>query len=246
MIHLCLPLFPEASRWFAPTIVVFAVISIIYGALLAIGQADMKRLIAYMSVSHFGFIVLGIFVMTSQGQSGSTLYMVNHAFATAGIFFAASFMMSRRGSRLISAYGGVDKVAPLLAGSLLFAALANLSLPGMSTFISEFLVLVGTFTRYPAAGVVAVTATVLAALYALIYFQRTMTGQTTPETEHTPDLRAWEMLVVAPVMVVILALGFFPKPLLDYINPTVDRTLHNVSVSDPTPAHAAALAGAEK
>ncbi|HEY2832294.1 MAG TPA: NADH-quinone oxidoreductase subunit M [Sporichthyaceae bacterium] len=246
MIHLCLPLFPEASRWFAPTIVVFAVISIIYGALLAIGQADMKRLIAYMSVSHFGFIVLGIFVMTSQGQGGSTLYMVNHAFATAGLFFAASFMMSRRGSRMISAYGGIQKVAPLLAGSLMFAGLANLSLPGMSTFISEFMVLVGTFTRYPAAGLVSVAAVVLAALYVLIYYQRTMTGELTPETENTPDLRAWELLVVGPVMVVIVALGFFPKPLLDYINPTVDRTLHGVSVSDPTPAHDAALAGANK
>jgi NADH-quinone oxidoreductase subunit M len=246
MIHLCLPLFPEASTYFAPTIVVFAVISIIYGALLAIGQADMKRLIAYMSVSHFGFIVLGIFVMTSQGQSGSTLYMVNHAFATAGLFFAASFMMSRRGSRLISAYGGVQKVAPLLAGALMFAGLANLSLPGMSTFISEFMVLVGTFTRYPAAGLVSVAAVVLAALYVLIYYQRTMTGELTPETENTPDLRPWEMLVVAPVMVVILALGFFPKPLLDYINPTIDRTLHSVSKTDPKPAHDAALAGADK
>jgi NADH-quinone oxidoreductase subunit M len=172
--------------------------------------------------------------------------MVNHAFATAGQYFAASFKMSRRGSRMISAYGGIQKVAPLLAGSLMFAGLANLSLPGMSTFISEFMVLVGTFTRYPAAGLVSVAAVVLAALYVLIYYQRTMTGELTPETENTPDLRPWELLVVAPVMVVILALGFFPKPLLDYINPTVDRTLHSVSVTDPKPAHDAALAGANK
>jgi NADH-quinone oxidoreductase subunit M len=245
MLHLCLPLFPEAAHWFAPTIVVLAVISIIYGALLAIGQADMKRLIAYMSVSHFGFIVLGIFVMTSQGHSGATLYMVNHAFATAGLFFAASFMMSRRGSRLISAYGGVQKVAPLLAGSLMFAGLANLSLPGMSTFISEFLVLVGTFTRYEAAGIVAATGVVLAALYVLIFYQRTMTGELTPETEHTPDLKPREILVVAPIMAVILALGFFPKPLLDYINPSVARTLTSVHATDPTPVHPVAAPAQE-
>ncbi|HEX3613813.1 MAG TPA: NADH-quinone oxidoreductase subunit M [Sporichthyaceae bacterium] len=244
MLHLCLPLFPEASRWFAPTIVVLSVISIIYGALLAIGQADMKRLIAYMSVSHFGFIVLGIFVMTSQGHSGATLYMVNHAFATAGIFFAASFMMSRRGSRLISAYGGVQKVAPVLAGSLMFAGLANLSLPGMSTFISEFLVLVGTFTQYKVAGLVAVAGVLLAALYVLIYYQRTMTGELTPETENTPDLTLREILVVAPVMAVIIALGFFPKPLLDYINPSVEATLSTLQKTDPTPVHPAAAAAA--
>jgi len=242
MLHLCLPMFPEASRWFAPTIVVLAVISIIYGALLAIGQADMKRLIAYVSVSHFGFIVLGIFVLTSQGQSGSTLYMVNHAFATAGLFFAAGFMMSRRGSRLISSYGGVQKVAPLLAGSLMFAGLANLSLPGMSTFISEFLVLVGTFTRYQVAGIIAVLGAILAALYVLIFYQRTMTGELTADTEHTPDLVPRELVVVAPIMVVILALGFFPKPLLDYINPSVNRTLTSVSSTDPVPTHPSAAA----
>jgi NADH-quinone oxidoreductase subunit M len=155
-------------------------------------------------------------------------------------------MMSRRGSRLIGAYGGVQKVAPLLAGSLMFAGLANLSLPGMSTFISEFMVLVGAFTRYRAAGIVAVAGVLLAALYVLIFYQRTMTGELTPETENTPDLRPWELLVVAPVMVVILALGFFPKPLLDFINPSIDRTLHSVSETDPKPAHDAALAGVTK
>jgi NADH-quinone oxidoreductase subunit M len=171
--------------------------------------------------------------------------MVNHAFATAGIFFAASFMMSRRGSRLISAYGGVQKVAPVLAGTLMFAGLANLSLPGMSTFVSEFLVLVGTFTRYKAAGLVAVAGVLLAALYVLIYYQRTMTGELSSENADTPDLTPREILVVAPVMAVILALGFFPKPLLDYINPSVGRTLSTVQQSDPAPTHPAAAAAGE-
>ncbi|HVE26123.1 MAG TPA: NADH-quinone oxidoreductase subunit M, partial [Sporichthya sp.] len=237
MLHLCLPMFPEASHWFAPTIVVLALISILYGAVVAIGQVDLKRLIAYASVSHFGFIVLGIFVMTSQGQSGATLYMVNHGFATAGLMLVAGFLMSRRGSRLISAYGGVQKVAPLLAGTFMFAGLANLSLPGLSPFISEFMVLIGTFTRYPIAGYVAVVGVLLAALYVLIAYQRTMTGETIPETEETPDLKTREMLVLTPVIVVILALGFFPKPLLDVIDPAVNRTLTQVNQTDPVPEH---------
>ena len=246
MLHLCLPMFPEASHWFAPTIVVLALISILYGAVVAIGQVDLKRLIAYASVSHFGFIVLGIFVMTSQGQSGATLYMVNHGFATAGLMLVAGFMMSRRGSRLISSYGGVQKVAPLLAGTFMFAGLANLSLPGLSPFISEFMVLIGTFTRYPIAGYFAVMGVLLAALYVLIFYQRTMTGELVPETAETPDLKVRELAVISPVIAVILALGFFPKPLLDVIDPAVDRTLTQVQKSDPVPEHPIAQLAAEE
>ena len=126
MLRFCLELFPEASKRFTPVIVVLAVIGIIYGAMLAIGQVDMKRLIAYTSVSHFGFIMLGIFAMTSQGQSGATLYMVNHGFSTGALFLVAGFLISRRGSRAIDDYGGVQKVAPVLAGTFLVAGLAGL------------------------------------------------------------------------------------------------------------------------
>ena len=145
MITLCLPLFPEASRWAAPVIVVLAVISILYGALLAIGQSDLKRLIAFTSISHFGFIVLGIFAMTSSGQAGSMLYMVNHGFSTAALFLAAGMFIARYGTSRIADYGGLQRVTPLLAGSFLVAGLSSLALPGLSSFISEFLVLVGTF-----------------------------------------------------------------------------------------------------
>jgi NADH-quinone oxidoreductase subunit M len=237
MLRLCLPLFPDASRFFGPVAVGLAVVSIIYGALLAIGQNDIKRLIAYTSVSHFGFIVLGIFAMTSQAQAGSTLYMVNHGFATAGLFLIAGFLITRRGSRMVEHYGGVQKVAPILAGTFLFSGLANLSLPGMSTFVSEFLVFVGTFTRYQVAGVVATAGMVLAALYVLILYQRTMTGDVKPGNENTPDLHARELLVVAPIIAAILALGVYPKPVLDVINPAVDRTLSDVGVQDPEPTY---------
>ncbi len=157
MLRFCLQLFPDASRYFAPLICGLAVVSIVYGAILAIGQTDVMRLIAYTSISHFGFIILGIFVMTDQGQTGSALYMVNHGLSTAALFLIAGFLVSRRGSRLIADYGGVQKVAPpVLAGTFLVAGLATLSLPGLAPpFISEFLVLIGTFTRYPVAAVLA-------------------------------------------------------------------------------------------
>jgi len=158
MIRYCLELFPSAARYFTPLVLVMAVVGILYGAIVAIGQRDMKRLIAYTSISHFGLIALGIFVLTSQGQSGATLYMVNHGFATGALFLIAGFLIVRRRSHLISDYGGVQKVTPVLAGLFLIAGLAGLALPGLSTFVSEFLVLVGTFTRYKAAAVAATIA----------------------------------------------------------------------------------------
>ena len=240
MIALCLPLFPEASRWAAPGVMVLAVISIVYGALLAIGQADIKRLVAYTSVSHFGFIVLGIFAMTSQAQAGATLYMVNHGFSTAGLFLVAGMMISRRGSRLVADYGGVQRVAPILAGTFLIFGLSSLALPGLSSFVSEFLVLVGTFTRYPAAAVVATVGIILAAVYILLLYQRTMTGPVNDDTRGFRDLGAREAWVAAPVLAVILALGFYPKPLLDVITPTVNRTLVALDQRDPAPAVPAA------
>ena len=235
MIRFCLPLFPDASQWATPVVITLAVIGILYGALLAIGQTDMKRLIAYTSISHFGFIVLGIFAMTSQGQSGATLYMVNHGFSTAALFLIAGFLISRRGSRLIADYGGVQRVAPMLAGTFLVAGLSSLALPGLSSFVSEFLVLVGTFSRYEAAAVIATGGIILASLYILLMYQRTMTGEPTEHTAKLADLTTREAWVVAPLIAVIVALGFFPKPLLDVINPAVDRTMQHVGVSDPEP-----------
>jgi NADH-quinone oxidoreductase subunit M len=244
MIAYCLPLFPEASRFFAPTVVVLAVMGILYGALVAIGQTDLKRLIAYTSVSHFGFICLGIFAMTTQAQSGATLYMVNHGFSTAALFLIVGFLISRRGSRLIDSYGGVYRVAPILAGTFLVAGLSSLALPGLSSFVSEFLVLLGTYTRYPVAGVVATLGIILAALYILIMYQRTMTGPTNPDTETLPDLRAREIWAVAPLLAVIVALGVYPKPLLDAITPTIGITLQQLGVTDPS--HPVVIEGADQ
>jgi NADH-quinone oxidoreductase subunit M len=233
MLRYCLQLFPDASTLFRPFIIALAVIGIVYGAVLAIGQTDVMRLIAYTSISHFGFIILGIFVMTSQGQSGSTLYMVNHGISTAALFLIAGFLVSQRGTRLIANYGGVQKVAPVLAGTFLISGLATLSLPGLAPFISEFLVLIGTFTRYPAFAVVASTALVLSAIYILWLYQRMMGGPANHANDGMQDLRPREVAVVVPLIALLLVLGVYPKPALDIINPAVDHTLTTINQQDP-------------
>jgi len=235
MLRYCLPLFPDSATYFRPVIITLAVIGIVYGAILAIGQTDVMRLIAYTSISHFGFIILGIFVMTSQGQAGSTLYMVNHGISTAALFLIAGFLVSRRGTRTIAAYGGVQKVAPILAGTFLISGLATLSLPGLAPFISEFLVLIGTFTRYPGFAVCATIALVLSALYVLWMYQRMMTGPVTEGNETVRDLRPREILVVAPLIALLITLGVYPKIALDVINPAVTATLTSIHQPDPTP-----------
>ncbi|WP_031081752.1 NADH-quinone oxidoreductase subunit M [Streptomyces sp. NRRL WC-3549] len=235
MLRYCLGLFPDASKWATPVILVLALVSIIYGALLAVGQRDIKRLIAYASISHFGFIVLGIFAMTSQGQSGATLYMVNHGISTAALMLVAGFLITRRGSRLIADYGGVQKVAPVLAGTFLIGGLATLSLPGLAPFVSEFLVLVGAFSAYPAVGVVATVGIVLAALYVLVLYQRTMTGPVRESVRAMPDLRVRELAVALPLIALLIFLGVFPKPVADVVNPAVQHTMQDVQKKDPQP-----------
>jgi NADH-quinone oxidoreductase subunit M len=237
MIRYCLELFPSAFKYFTPLVLTLAVISIIYGAIVAIGQTSMKRLIGYTSISHFGFIVLGVFALTSQGQSGATFYMVNHGFATGALLILAGFMIARRGSDKISDYGGVQKVAPVLAGLFLIAGLAGLSLPGLSTFNSEFMVLVGTFSRYKVPATFAVSGIVLAAIYILWMYQRTMNGPTAPAVANMSDLKARELWAIGPLIALIIALGVYPQAALNIINPAVKSTMTQVHQVDPTPAH---------
>lgn len=231
MLRYCLQLFPDSSRYFAPLIVTLAVIGIVYGAVLAIAQTDVMRLIAYTSISHFGFIILGVFAMTSQGQAGSALYMVNHGISTAALFLVAGFLVSRRGTRVISHYGGVRQVAPVLAGTFLVAGLATLSLPGLAPFVSEFLVLIGTFARYHVAGVVASIALVLSAIYILWLYQRVMTGPHREENDGMKDLVPRELVVMVPLIALLVVLGVYPKPLLDIVSPAVVPTVTAVETS---------------
>jgi NADH-quinone oxidoreductase subunit M len=246
MIRFCLQMFPEASQWATPAIIVLAVISVLYGALLAIGQTDIMRLIAYTSISHFGFIVLGIFAVTSVGTAGSTLYMVNHGFTTAALFLVAAMLIRRRGSKRIPDYGGWQRVTPVLAGVFLISGMSALALPGLNSFVSEFLVLVGTYQRYPFAAVLATLGIILAALYVLLMYQRMMTGPKPESAAGTPDLSHREKWVVAPLIAAFLVLGFYPKPVLDVINPAVARTLTYVGVTDPAPIHPGTAEGAVK
>ena len=235
MIRYCLALFPEATKTFTPAIITLSVISIVYGAFLAIGAKDIKRLIAYTSISHFGFITLGIFAMTTQGHSGATLYMFNHGFSTAALFLVAGWMISRRGSSTIADFGGLQRVTPVMAWSFFIAGMSSLALPGLSSFVSEFLVLVGTFTRYPVAAVIATFGIVLAALYVLIPVQRALHGPTTPGNENLADLNLREKLAIAPVIAVIVFLGFYPAPALNIINPAAAHVLSQIGFTDPVP-----------
>jgi NADH-quinone oxidoreductase subunit M len=237
MLHFLLPIFPEASKFFAPAIIVLAVISIFYGALLAIGQTDVMRLIAFTSISHFGFIVLGIFVMTTQGLSGSSFYMVNHGFSTGALFLVMGYLVSRRGSKRIADFGGVQKIAPILAGVFLVSGLSGLALPGMSTFTSEFLVLTGAYSVNPTAAILATVGIVLAAVYILWPYQRMMTGEPSKEVEETvTEISRRELVAVAPLIAILIALGFVPQVALNVINPTVEQVQTYVGVTDPEAA----------
>jgi NADH-quinone oxidoreductase subunit M len=235
MIRYCLTLFPNASKTFTPIIITLAVISILYGAFLAIGAKDIKRLIAYTSISHFGFITLGIFAMTSQAMSGAALYMFNHGFSTAALFLVAGFMIARRKSSTIADFGGLQRVTPIMAWSFFIAGMSSLALPGLSSFVSEFLVLVGTFTRYPVAAVIATFGIVLAALYILIPVQRALHGPTTPGNEDLTDLTLREKVAISPVIAVIVVLGFYPSPILNIINPAAQTVITQQGFSDPAP-----------
>lgn len=236
-IRYCIPLFPNASRTFAPYVIALAVIGILYGALVAMAQRDLKRLVSYTSVAHFGFIVVGTFAFTSQGGSGAVLYMVNHGLSTGALFIVIGMLTSRRRTRDIGEFGGVAKVAPLLAGAFLFAGLSSLALPGLSPFVSEFLVLVGTFTRYRVAAIFAALGIVLAAMYVLIAYQRTMQGPVTKEVNlGLKDLNLREICVLAPLIALIVVLGVYPKPVLDRITPAVQVTYHLAHRTDPVPS----------
>jgi NADH-quinone oxidoreductase subunit M len=238
MITLCLPLFPEASRWAAPVVLVLAVISILYGAFLAIGQENLMRLIAYTSVSHFGFIVMGIFAMTSVSIEGASLYMLTHGLSTGALFLLAGFLVRRWGTACIDDFGGLRTVVPVLAGTFLVAGLSALALPGTAPFVSELLVFVGTFAENKAVAVVATLGVVLAALYVLLTYQRVFTGAERPELVAVDrrDLSVRERWVVGPLIAAILVLGLLPSPAVDLVRGPAEAARVALGLSaDPAP-----------
>jgi NADH-quinone oxidoreductase subunit M len=235
MLVICLPLFPQASLWAAPAIVVLAVISVVYAAAVAVVQPDLKRLIAYTSVSHFGFIVLGVFALTSTGQNGSVFYMVSHGLSTAALFLIAGMFIARYKTSRIDDFGGLQRTIPWITGSFMLAGLSALAMPGMSSFVGEILVLIGTFQRYQLAAIIAILGIVLSALYILYTYQRMATGPPRESLAGRADMVVRERWIVVPLMTLILVLGFYPKPLLDVVSPAVERTMSQSGATDPAP-----------
>jgi NADH-quinone oxidoreductase subunit M len=237
ILRYCLPLFPNASKDLAWLGLTLALVGIVYAALVAIGQNDLKRLVSYTSIAHFGFIGIGIFAFTTQAGTGAVLYMVNHGLATGLLFLVVGMLVARRGSALVTDFGGAGKLMPVLAGVFFIAGLASLALPGTAPFVSEFLVLIGTFTVNKTVAIIATAGIILAAGYVLWMIQRTTQGTPNPKLVEIKamnrDLSLRETVVVAPLVALILLLGFYPKPVLDVINPAVEKTMLDVGKTDP-------------
>ena len=243
MITLVLPLFPQASRWAAPVIVALAVASIIYGALAAVGQDDLYRLISYTSVSHFGFMVLGIFIGSRVAAAGAMVYMVAHGLSIAGLYLATGFLARRTGTVSISQMGGIARVMPTLAGTWLVSGLASIALPGLSGFVPEWMVLTGTFSVSVVLGVLAVTGVVIAAVYILLPYQRVFTGAPAPERMGSSDLDGRERAVLAPIIAAMLVLGVAPAFLTDTVDGLAQQVSATISrAGEPVAAQASAPA----
>jgi NADH-quinone oxidoreductase subunit M len=236
LIRFAIPLFPDAAREFVPLMIVLAIIGIVYGALVAIVQRDLKRLVAYSSVAHLGFIVLGIFVGTIQGMSGGILQMLNHGLSTGALFMLVGAIYDRRHTRQIADFGGLARSIPVLAGVFLFVLLSSIGLPGLNGFVGEFLILAGTFFRYRWWVIPAAFGIVLAAIYLLWAYQRVFQGEVTREENRAlHDLNVREVAMLAPVIALIVFIGVYPKPFLDRIQPSaarVVRILRSASVVD--------------
>jgi NADH-quinone oxidoreductase subunit M len=223
-------LFPQASVDLAPIFLTLAVIGIIYGAIVATMQTDLKRVIAYSSVAHMGFVVLGIFSLTVIGIDGAVFTMLSHPLTTGALFLVIGMLYERRHTREISAYRGVWKSAPIMTAMFLIAMFAGIGLPGFSGFIGEFLALLGTFSVDKPFAIVATTGVVLAAVYSLWAFQRVFTGKPTGENAKMRDVTLREIIVVAPLLALSLFLGIYPKPALDRIEPSVRKAVADLEL----------------
>ena len=236
LIRFGLFLFPEASSWFGPVMLTLGVIGIIYGALTAVVQKDLKRLVAYSSVAHLGFIVVGTYAMTQQALSGSVLQMINHGVSTPALFLLVGWIYERRHTREISELRGLQKMAPVFAGVFTIVMLSSIGVPGLNGFVGEFMILLGTFLTHRWWAVVAASGVILAALYLLWAYQRTFHGEP-DEGDTMEDLNLREKLAIAPLLILIVVMGVYPKPFLDRIDPSVKALITHIeektSVREP-------------
>jgi len=229
LVRFAFPLFPQAAVYFAPALGVLAVIGIIYGALVAMVQPDMKKLVAYSSVSHLGFVVLGITAMNMQGVQGAVYQMLNHGISTGGLFLIVGMLSDRRHTRLIAEYGGLKKVTPRLVAAFLIITLSSIGLPGLNGFVGEFLILLGAFRTDPKLAAFAATGVILSATYMLWMFQRVNYGPVTNEKNaNLADLQPREWVVIAPIIAVAILMGVLPNIFLRPIGPSVERTLNQI------------------
>jgi NADH-quinone oxidoreductase subunit M len=241
LVRFAFPLFPDAAAFFAPWLAVLAVVGIIYGALVAMVQPDMKKLVAYSSVSHLGFVVLGIAAMNTQGVSGAVYQMLSHGISTGGLFLIVGMLSDRRHTRLIAEYGGLKKITPRLVAAFLLVTLASIGLPGLNGFVGEFLILLGAFRWDPRLAAFAATGVILSATYMLWMFQRVNYGPVTNEKNASlPDLRPREWFVIVPIIAVAILMGVFPNIFLRPIEPSVERLLNQYHHGASSGIHATA------
>ena len=228
LVRFGLYLFPEASRYFAPLLFTLGVIGILYGAVVATMQRDLKRLVAYSSVAHLGFIVLGIFSINTEGIEGGLLQMVNHGLSTGALFLLVGFIYERRHTRQISEMIGLQKAAPVLAAVFTVVMLSSVGLPGLNGFVGEFLILAGAFVAHRWWAVVAAAGVILAALYLLWAYQRVFHGTPDDANRSMPDLNWQEKLVMVPLVGLIVFLGVYPKPVIERMEPAVNELISHM------------------
>ncbi|MEQ1868606.1 MAG: NADH-quinone oxidoreductase subunit M [Vicinamibacterales bacterium] len=237
LLRFAFPLFPEAAAYFAPYLALLAVIGIIYGALVAMVQPDMKKLVAYSSVSHLGFVVLGITAMNTHGVQGAVYQMLNHGISTGGLFLIVGMLSDRRHTRLISEYGGLKHVTPRLVAAFLIITLASIGLPGLNGFVGEFLILLGAFAWNPTLAAFAATGVILSATYMLWMFQRVNYGPITEKNKALPDLKPREWALLIPVIALSIVMGVLPNLFLKPMGPSIERLLSQLKQGSSVQAH---------